>query len=145
MGRPLSELSPAYRRRLERAMAQGKTRQAARGHKAREHVERKAKELEKAKTLGALTTPQRQKIAKFAKQQAARMGTDPKETAAKMRSWAQRQGMDRMNALIQRQREYHRNRIQLSRSGSMSEDDLTDGLDFDDDGEDLDYRWLFYQ
>lgn len=39
-------LSPAYARRLERAMARGKTRQEARGHKPREHVERKERERE---------------------------------------------------------------------------------------------------
>jgi hypothetical protein len=33
MAKPIDQLSPAYRRRLERAMAQGKTRQEARGHK----------------------------------------------------------------------------------------------------------------
>lgn len=33
MAKPLDQLSPAYRRRIERAMAQGKTRQEARGHK----------------------------------------------------------------------------------------------------------------
>jgi hypothetical protein len=30
--KPLSELSPAYRRRIERGLASGKTRQQARGH-----------------------------------------------------------------------------------------------------------------
>lgn len=33
MAKPLDQLSPAYRRRLERQLAQGKTRQEARGHK----------------------------------------------------------------------------------------------------------------
>lgn len=44
----LDQLSPAYRRRIERAEAKGKTRQQARGHKAREHVERRQKEAAKS-------------------------------------------------------------------------------------------------
>ena len=45
--KPIDQLSPAYRRRIERAMARGKTRQAARGHKVREHVERRQRERER--------------------------------------------------------------------------------------------------
>ena len=44
--KPLDQLSPAYRRRIERAMAKGKTRQAARGHKVKEHVARRERERE---------------------------------------------------------------------------------------------------
>lgn len=36
--------SPQYARRVARAMAKGKTKQAARGHKPKEHIERIAKE-----------------------------------------------------------------------------------------------------
>lgn len=52
MATPLDQLSPAYRKRVERAMAKAEregrafNRQAARGHKAREHVERRDKEIE---------------------------------------------------------------------------------------------------
>src|SRR4051812_636340 len=45
--RPFEQLSPAYRRRIERALAKGKTRQAARGHKAAEHIERRERERER--------------------------------------------------------------------------------------------------
>lgn len=44
--KPLDQLSPAYRRRIERAEAQGKTRQQARGHRAQEHVHRREREKE---------------------------------------------------------------------------------------------------
>lgn len=37
--------SPAYEKRLIRAARKGKTRQAARGHKPKEHIERKEREI----------------------------------------------------------------------------------------------------
>lgn len=49
--KPASELSPAYARRLARAEAQGKSRQAARGHRSGEHIVRK---LGGAKSLNAV-------------------------------------------------------------------------------------------
>jgi len=66
--KPLDQLSPAYRARLERNLAKGKTRQQARGHKEKEHVERNIKE--KAKT--GLTSSQKQAIKKFSQKQALR-------------------------------------------------------------------------
>lgn len=47
-GKPFDQLSPKYRRRIERAMARGKTRQQARGHKEREHIERREREREES-------------------------------------------------------------------------------------------------
>jgi hypothetical protein len=44
--KPLSELSPAYRARIERGAARGLSRQAARGHRAQEHVFRAQRERE---------------------------------------------------------------------------------------------------
>ena len=38
--KPLDQLSPDYRRRIERGLASGKTRQQARGHKPQEHITR---------------------------------------------------------------------------------------------------------
>ena len=70
--RPLDTLTPAYRKRIERALAQGKTRQSARGHKAKEHVERKQREIKE----GKFTSHQRQEITKFSKEQAKRSGVD---------------------------------------------------------------------
>jgi hypothetical protein len=46
-GRPLDQLSPKYRARIERGLARGKSRQAARGHVAKEHVVRKERERER--------------------------------------------------------------------------------------------------
>ena len=43
--KPLDQLSPAYRRRIENAMKKGKTRQQARGKPAKEHVIRKEREI----------------------------------------------------------------------------------------------------
>lgn len=60
--KPLDQLSPAYRRRIERAEAKGLTRQAARGHKPREHVRRA--EYQRKQHAG-LTTPQMRAIKNF--------------------------------------------------------------------------------
>jgi hypothetical protein len=66
--KPLDQLSPAYRKRIQTALAKGKTRQAARGHKAHEHIERAQKNV----TRHQLTSYQRQTMRKYARQQAAR-------------------------------------------------------------------------
>ncbi len=44
--KPTDQLSPPYRRRIENAEKKGRTRQSARGHKPREHVARKKREIE---------------------------------------------------------------------------------------------------
>lgn len=65
--KPLDQLSPAYRKRIERAQAKAAaegrefTRQQARGHKAREHVERARHEIERE----GITRAQRQTIERW--------------------------------------------------------------------------------
>jgi hypothetical protein len=61
MVKPLSELSPAYRARIERGLAAGKTRQQSRGKKSGEHIERKSREVAKS----GLTSSQKQTIKKY--------------------------------------------------------------------------------
>ena len=61
--------SDAYRRRIERAEAAGKTRQQARGHKEKEHVARKERELLEAQT-GKVSSSQKQAMRKFVLEQA---------------------------------------------------------------------------
>ena len=60
--KPPDQLSAAYRRRIERAEARGVSRQAARGHKPREHVARAAWERAEG---GGLTRRERQSIRDF--------------------------------------------------------------------------------
>lgn len=52
-GKPLSALSPKYRQRIERALAQGKTRQQARGHRPGEARERREREREEIGVAGS--------------------------------------------------------------------------------------------
>lgn len=67
--KPRDQWSEAYRRRIERAEAAGKTRQQARGHKEKEHIARKERELREA-TTGKLTTYQKQQMRKYVLKQA---------------------------------------------------------------------------
>lgn len=59
--KPFEQLSPAYRKRIENALAKGKTRQQARGHKQHEHIERKQKEVSRY----GLTSSEKSNITKF--------------------------------------------------------------------------------
>jgi hypothetical protein len=78
-GRGSKPLSPAYAARLARGKAKGLTPQQARGHKPREHIERRRREKEK---YGGVTLPQRRKIEAFVDHQAKRRGrTDEPERA----------------------------------------------------------------
>lgn len=97
--KPRSEWSPSYRRRIERAEARGLSRQAARGHKPREHVARREREQREAAALGKLTSPQRAAIRRFAAKQAKRGGEDVAASKQKMVGWATRVGYDRFLAL----------------------------------------------
>ena len=72
--KPKSELSEAYRRRIERAEAKGLSRQAARGHKAGEHITRKEHRLKPQQTAsGQLTGTQKGQLTRYAKEQARRI------------------------------------------------------------------------
>lgn len=51
--KPFAQLSPAYQKRIARALLAGKTRQQARGHKAREHVERHERETKERGYTGS--------------------------------------------------------------------------------------------
>lgn len=79
-----------YARRVARAEAAGKTRQEARGHKPREHVARREREL-----VAGITTYHRAQVRKVAEKQANRMGRDPGELVEKLTRWTAIHGYDR--------------------------------------------------
>lgn len=149
-----------YARRKARGRAAGKTTQQARGHKPREHVERRERERTK---LGGLDAYQRGKVDQFAAKQAKRMGKDPDLIKVKLRAWAQRVGFDRFNAYkaeVKRLSKLPRIRVRVRRrvgeaihrieigGGSNNTGAMIDAFDeFDlprfDDPED-DFMWFFY-
>lgn len=59
--KPLDQLSPSYRKRIENAMAKGKTRQQARGHKTGESKIRREKEMSRY----GITSSEKGQITKF--------------------------------------------------------------------------------
>ena len=64
-----SQWTEAYRKRIERALAQGKSKQAARGHKAKEHVTR----AERKRAAGKITEREKAIIRRWAKNVHRRM------------------------------------------------------------------------
>lgn len=84
--KPLDQLSPAYRRRVEKAEAQGKSRQQARGHKQAEHKSRALHNRER----GELTSAERQEVRRFANKQAARASKDAGPIYEKMVAYIKR-------------------------------------------------------
>lgn len=152
--KPRSEWSPAYRVRMDRAAAQGKTRQQARGHKAGEHIQRKeGKGL--APSLSA-------RIDKFARNQARRAGSgDPDEAARRLKAWVREKGAGRFNDLtrtvkrrevekrerttIHRHEGGRRITLHISTGGNVAgmQDDFED-FDLPDMPDADDFGWLFY-
>ena len=153
--KPRSQWSPEYRRRMERGEARGLSRQAARGHRGGEHIERKA--------AAGLTASQSGQIGRFARQQAARRGSDPDEASRRLKEWTREKGFvrfrelrdkrdDRSREKRQRQTEHYTRegggRITLHIStgpGMAALDGDVEDFDLPDmDGEHDDYGWFFY-
>lgn len=149
--KPRSQWSPDYRRRVERAEALGLSRQAARGHRPREHVSRKAGR--------GLPGSQSAAIDKFARQQAKRAGGDQDQASAVLKAWVREHGFERfreLRATVQASEAQRRQRttIHIERGGKRATLHISTGTadlqgDFDDfelpempEGEDL--GWLYY-
>lgn len=153
--RPLSELSPAYRKRIQRAIERGLilengSRQRARGKPVDEYVQRKRREAERTQPgpLGGLTPGQKAQVTRFAKKMA---GYDPSitddddinETVDALQSWATRMGYDRFldmrsrqASLVAQYREERATNTYVQRPGLLSL--FTQEFAIDD------IRWFFY-
>lgn len=153
--KPLSELSPAYRARIERAIRKGTIagpeakRQAARGHVANESQRRRERKQAPAQTAtGDLTPSQKGAVTKHAKHMATYSpelsGAELKAFIAEGQSWAARNGYARFVELRARQMqlrsEYVHEQITDTYSGKRQGylDILTDEFEIDD------IRWFYY-
>jgi hypothetical protein len=141
--KPRSEWSDTYRRRVERAEAAGKSRQAARGHKAREHVERRQKEKAKAEE-GALTSAERAYARRIGREFGTRAGDDPDDAAAASVDYMRRVGAAHFKLQVKRQRDLARRYRKTQAGGTYVS--LGMGLlqSFSDDDGFPDVRWYFY-
>jgi hypothetical protein len=159
--KPRSEWTAAYRRRVERAEAAGKTRQAARGHVVREHVRRK--EVEQARVAsGAVktTSAQRQAIRRFARQQAAKVtGGDPEAITRSLVRFVDKRDYSAFLAVRQERNRRHLAWLRAQRgggsgsssgssSGEADEADEDENEGFEDYGSDVpsdqEVSWYFY-
>ena len=153
--KPRSQWSPAYAKRMESAERRGLVGPAKRGHRAGEHISRKA--------AAGLTPSQSAQIDKFARQQAHRRGADPDAASLRLKQWTRDKGFNRFRDLKgardrrmgeKRQRETtHFTRegggrvtLHISTGPGMAalQGDLEDFdlPDMDDDHDDV--GWLFY-
>ena len=142
--KPRSEWSAAYRRRIERAEAAGKSRQSARGHKSHEHVERKQREARQRDALGVPTTAERAAIRKFAREQAQRTGLDPTELGNDMIAYATSRGIDRFKVEMARQRAAARDYRSQLRRGTYASIGMSFLEDMSDDDGFPDPVWYYY-
>lgn len=145
-GKPRSQWSPAYAARVARAEAKGLTRQAARGHKAKEHVTRAEANKAKADLLGGLTARDRAYVRDKARKHAAEFGKDRAATEKRMLDYATRQGADRFRELMKMQQQARREYVHASKEGSFIPRGIEYWLqvadDYDLDADNVD--WLFY-
>ncbi len=143
--KPRSQWSDAYRRRIERAEAKGKSRQAARGHKVKEHVLRKEHELREQAETGKPTSAQRSIIRRWARKQASKDATaDPSEMADAVVSWANEAGWEKFEKLRDTQKslakEYRQSGQPYGQSHGMEfMDSLAEDID-----EEVPSSWLYY-
>ena len=98
--KPREQWSEAYRKRVERGEARGKTKQQARGHKAAEHRTRKSR--------SELTTTQRERLKRFALKQSLRMGSDYDDVYSVMRRHAIAATWERFSHMIDEVNTLHR-------------------------------------
>lgn len=135
-GKPLSD---SYKRRIAKALEKGKTLQAARGHKPREHVERKAREIEQ---LG-LTRDQLRRVDEWATRRLFEI-RDTLTTPAEVVEWAQANGFDAFTQYRVTWEKARKLYLKENRNGTYASrgmaylNDLTSTAGVDD------ISWLYY-
>lgn len=138
MARKSRDYAGEYARRIAKATAAGKTRQQARGHKAREHVERREKEVAKY----GMTISQLRSVQKFVdRRQSLQPSISFFLDGDKLDTWVRQHGFDQFTALRtnwERQRRKYKNAPRPK--GEVQIEDLYEDVDTDD----LEPEWLYY-
>lgn len=159
-GKPRSEWSDTYRKRVERAEAAGKSRQAARGHRGGEHVtrrtnkglpppaprksKRETQSDRNARSIGALTQADKSYVRRQVAGIALRSGDDPDDLRADLLAYATRVGIDHFKAQIKIRNEAAREyRGELNQGAYTTRGtDLLDLWQADDGFPDV--KWYYY-
>ena len=142
---PQKPLSPSYARRIERALAKGKTLQQARGHRAQEHILRR--EREKIQ-FGGLTGDQIRQIRRWYGSTFNPTNQRRQPSAEQLIDFARANSYAGFSAFRQRWTKLRNDYTRQQSRGtyaSRGEQFLEDmGEDMEDDFHVPDIEWLYY-
>lgn len=133
--------SPAYEKRLIRSVKKGKTRQQARGHKAKEHVERKAREKQKR---GGLTSREESVIIRWHGETFNPKGYREVPSEDDLLDWSREKGYDAFKLYRKTWDDKRREYLAQLKEGSWESLGMGEIYRLTEQAKADDYRWLYY-